>query len=54
MTHTLTVPRSLKHIVETECSPRVVAMSSYLYIVFYLYICSFNFLNIPAKYAYLT
>ncbi len=31
MTHTLTVPRSLEHIVETECSPRVVAMSSYLY-----------------------
>ncbi len=30
MTHTLTVPRSLEHIVETECSPRVVAMSSYL------------------------
>ncbi len=30
MTRTLTVPRSLEHIVETECSPRVVAMSSYL------------------------
>lgn len=30
MTHTLTVPRSLEHIFEAECSPRVVAMSSYL------------------------
>ncbi len=35
MTHTLTVPRSLEHIVETECSPRVVAMSSYLQNVWY-------------------
>ncbi len=33
MTHTLTVPHSLEHIVETECSPRVVAMSSYLLIM---------------------
>ncbi len=31
-----------------------VALIESIYIVFYLYICSFNFLNAPAKYAYCT
>ncbi len=31
-----------------------VALIESIYIVFYLYMCSFSFLNAPAKYAYCT